>query len=271
VANGAGGRMAGRAVVVVGGGQTPGATVGNGRAAALLYAREGARVLVADRDAASAEETVQLIRSEGGVGRSICVDVAIEDDLERMCGVSIEEHGTIDVLHYNVGIGRTGGDAPVTDIAADAFSRVLDVNLRGAVLASKHALPPMRRQGSGVIVNIASIAARIDYPWVAYKTSKAGMVALTEHLALTNAEFGIRANAIMPGLMDTPMAVEYRIQDGASREDVLAARAEKVPLRGRPGNGWDVANAALFLASDDAGFITGATLTVDGGQTLTAR
>jgi NAD(P)-dependent dehydrogenase (short-subunit alcohol dehydrogenase family) len=267
VSNRSSGRVAGKAVVVVGGGQTPGATVGNGRAAALLYAREGARVLVADRDEASAEETVQLIRSEGGVARSIPVDVANEDDLERMCAVSIEEHGTIDVLHYNVGIGRTGGDAPVTDISADAFSRILDVNLRGAVLASKHALPPMRRQGSGVIVNIASIASRIDYPWVAYKTSKAGMVALTEHLALTNAEFGIRANAIMPGLMDTPMAVDAAARaTGAERAEVADRRAGQVPM-GHQGTAWDVANAALFLASDEAGFITGVMLPVDGGQT----
>jgi len=242
--------------------------VGNGRAAALLYAREGAHVLVADNNAASADETVALIEEEGGVAVAATVDVAEEAHIEQMCRLGVARHGGIDVLHYNVGIGLAGGDGSVTDVTAEAFSRIVDVNLRGAVLAAKHAVPVMRQQGGGVIVNIASIAARMDYPWVAYKTSKAGMIALTEHLAITNAGYGVRANAILPGLMDTPMAVEPKIQDGVSRDEVLAARSAKVPLKGRSGNGWDVARAALFLASEDAGFITGATLTVDGGQTL---
>jgi NAD(P)-dependent dehydrogenase (short-subunit alcohol dehydrogenase family) len=262
------GRVSGKTVIVVGGGQTPGASVGNGRAAALLYGREGARVVVADRDLDSAEETAQLIRAAGGEACVALVDVQNEADLQMVCALAVTEFGSIDVLHYNVGIGRVGGDASVTEITADAFSQILDINLRGSVLASKHAVPVMRQQGAGAIINIASIAVRIDYPWVAYKTSKAGLVALTEHLAITNAKYGIRANTVVPGLMDTPMAVEYRIQEGVSREDVLADRAKKVPLKGRPGNAWDVANAALFLASDDAAFITGATLTVDGGQTL---
>jgi NAD(P)-dependent dehydrogenase (short-subunit alcohol dehydrogenase family) len=261
-------KLDGRTTVVVGGGQTPGATVGNGRAACLLYAQHGARVLVADRDLASAEETAALVRADGGVALALEVDVRCEDALERMCATSLAELGALDVLHYNVGVSQAGGDAAVTDVTAEAFTFVMEVNLRGMVLASKHALPHMRKRGSGVIVNIGSIAARIDYPRVAYKTSKAGAIALTEHLAITNATYGIRANAILPGLMDTPMAVEYKVTDGATREDVVADRARKTPLKGRVGTGWDVAHAALFLASDDAHFITGATLTVDGGQTL---
>jgi NAD(P)-dependent dehydrogenase (short-subunit alcohol dehydrogenase family) len=126
----------------------------------------------------------------------------------------------------------------------------------------------MRRQGSGVITNISSNAATIDYPNVGYKTSKSAIVALTEHLAIRNAEFGIRANAILPGLMDTPMAVERRINAERTREQVLADRRARVPLRGRSGNAWDVAHAAVFLASDAAAFITGTALLVDGGHSL---
>jgi NAD(P)-dependent dehydrogenase (short-subunit alcohol dehydrogenase family) len=126
----------------------------------------------------------------------------------------------------------------------------------------------MREQRAGVITNVASIAAVMNYPTVAYKTSKAGVIALTEHLAITNAEYGIRANVILPGLIDTPMAVEPQLGLGVRREDVVAQREDRVPLKGRAGKAWDVAYAALFLASEEAGFVTGASLRVDGGQTL---
>jgi NAD(P)-dependent dehydrogenase (short-subunit alcohol dehydrogenase family) len=263
------GRVAGQAAIVVGAGQTPGAGVGNGRAAALLMAREGAMVLAADRDLESAQETVAQIEADGGVGLAVRVDVTDEDDIRTMTAACLDTWGRIDILHNNVGVSVLGGDAPVTEIEADAFSRLMAINLGGMVLACKHSLPAMRRQGSGVITNISSNAALIDYPYVAYKTSKAGIVALTEHLAIRNAEFGIRVNSILPGLMATPMAVEYRIgKGGATREQVLEDRQKRTPLRGRPGNAWDVANAALFLASQDAAFITGTSLVIDGGQSL---
>jgi NAD(P)-dependent dehydrogenase (short-subunit alcohol dehydrogenase family) len=263
------GRVAGKVAVVVGAGQTPGASVGNGRAAALLYAREGARVLAADRDLASAEETVRLVEAEGGQAFAVRVDVTSEDEIAAMTSACLRQWERIDILHNNVGVSILGGDAPVTEIEADAFARLMAINLGGMVLTCKHALPVMRRQGSGVITNISSNAAIIDYSYVAYKTAKAGVNALTEHLAIRNAEYGIRANSILPGLMDTPMAVEYRVgKDGKSREQVLADRQGKTPLRGRGGNAWDVAHAALFLASDEAAFITGAALVVDGGQSL---
>jgi NAD(P)-dependent dehydrogenase (short-subunit alcohol dehydrogenase family) len=265
------GRVAGKVAVVVGAGQTPGASVGNGRAAALLLAREGAKVLVADRDLPSAEETVRQIEAEGGEALAVRVDVTSEDDIVAMTSASLQQWGRIDILHNNVGVSLLGGDAPVTDIEADDFARLMAINLGGMVLACKHALPAMRRQGSGVITNISSNAAIIDYPYVAYKTSKAGIIALTEHLAIRNAEYGIRANTILPGLMETPMAVEYRVgKDGATREQVLAERQGRTPLRGRAGNAWDVAHAALFLASDEAAFITGTAIVVDGGQSLVA-
>jgi NAD(P)-dependent dehydrogenase (short-subunit alcohol dehydrogenase family) len=242
--------------------------VGNGRAAALVFAGEGAKVLVADRDLNSAEETVEMIRSAGGIASAVAVDVRQESCLERMVAACVDEWGRLDILHNNVGVSKAGGDAPVTEITPEAFTLVMEINLRGMVLACKHALPVMRAQGSGVIVNIASVAVKIDYPWVAYQTSKAGVVTLTEHLAISNAPYGIRANVILPGLIDTPMAVERQVCVGVTRDEVVAQRSAKTPLRGRPGSAWDVAHAALFLASDEAAFVTGASLTVDGGQSL---
>jgi NAD(P)-dependent dehydrogenase (short-subunit alcohol dehydrogenase family) len=267
----AGQRVAGKVAVVVGAGQTPGETVGNGRATAVLLAREGARVLAVDRDLASAEETAAQITAEGGEAVAVRADVTVEDDLVAAIAAARQRWGRVDVLHNNVGISLAGGDAPVEEIDADAFDRITAVNLRGMVLACKHAIPVMREQGGGVIITISSIAAVINYPYVAYRTSKAGVIALTEQVAITNARYGIRANAILPGLMDTPMAVENRVgRGGATREEVVAQRNARVPLGARMGTAWDVAHAALFLASDEAAFITGVALAVDGGQRLAA-
>ncbi|MCU1566778.1 MAG: 3-oxoacyl-ACP reductase [Pseudarthrobacter sp.] len=262
------GRLTDTVAIVVGAGQTPGETVGNGRATALLFAREGARVLAVDRDLTSAQETADLIIADGGEAAAVRADVTVEADIEAAVAAAMATWGRIDILHNNVGVSLTGGDAPVTDIEGDAFARLIAINLGGMVLAIKHVLPVMRRQGGGVIINISSNAVLVDYPYVAYKTSKAGVVALTENVAITNAAYGIRANVILPGLMDTPMAVERHVGvGGASRDAVVAERTARTPLA-RGGTAWDVANAALFLASDDAAFITGASLVVDGGQSL---
>src|SRR4051812_4581267 len=266
------GRVAGKVAVVVGAGQTPGETVGNGRATALLFAREGARVLAVDRDLDSARETAAQIAAAGGEAVAVRADVTVEDDLAAAIAAARQRWGRVDVLHNNVGISLAGGDAPVEDIEAAAFDRITAVNLRGMVLACKHVLPVMREQGGGAIITISSIAAVTDYPYVAYRTSKAGVVALTEQVAITNARYGIRANAILPGLMDTPMAIENRVgRGGATREEVVAQRNSRVPLGNRMGTAWDVAHAALFLASDEAAFITGVALAVDGGQRLATR
>jgi NAD(P)-dependent dehydrogenase (short-subunit alcohol dehydrogenase family) len=240
--------------------------MGNGRATALLFAREGARVLAVDRDRDSAEETAQLIRGEGGEAAAFEADVTIEANLQAAVADCVARWGRLDVLHNNVGISVAGGDAAVTEITTEAFDRVMAVNLRGTVMACKHALPVMRRQASGAIVNISSLAAIENYPWVAYKASKSAMVAFTKQLAIQNAEYGVRANVILPGLMDTPMAVDTRARAfDRPREEIAAERDAKVPLRHKMGTAWDVAHAALFLASDEAGFITGAALPVDGG------
>jgi NAD(P)-dependent dehydrogenase (short-subunit alcohol dehydrogenase family) len=259
-------RLAGKVAVVVGAGQTPGPRMGNGRATALLFAREGARVLAVDRDRESAEETARLIREEGGESAAFEADVTIEAHLQAAVADCVGRWDRLDILHNNVGISVAGGDAEVTEITTEAFDRVMAVNLRGTVMACKHALPVMRRQASGAIINISSLAAIENYPWVAYKASKSAMVAFTRQLAIQNAEYGVRANVILPGLMDTPMAVDTRARAfHRPREEIAAERDAKVPLRHKMGTAWDVAHAALFLASDEAGFITGAALPVDGG------
>jgi NAD(P)-dependent dehydrogenase (short-subunit alcohol dehydrogenase family) len=174
--------------------------------------------------------------------------------------------GKVDILHNNVGVSIAGGDASPLEITEEAFDRVCAINLRGTVMACKHVLPLMRAQRSGVIINISSIAAWEMFPTVAYKATKAAMIAYTQQLAIQNAEFGVRANVILPGLMDTPMAVDTRARiSGKSRAEIAAMRDAEVPLRRRMGTAWDVANAALFLASDEANFITGVALPVDGG------
>ena len=263
-------RLRDKIAIVVGAGQSPGTGMGNGRAVSLLFAREGAKVLAVDRDAAAAEETAALVRSEGGVAEAFAADAVREDSLKRMAEHCVGRWGRIDVLHYNVGVSLAGGDKPPLEITEAAFDNVTAINLRGLVMAAKHVVPVMRAQKSGVILAVSSIAALSStYPTVAYKTTKAGMIAFIEQLAAHNASFGIRANVILPGLMDTPMAVDTRAKEwGKSRDEVAAARDARVPLRRKMGTAWDVAYAALYLASDEANFVTGVSLPVDGGAAL---
>lgn len=257
-----------KVAIVVGGGQTPGETIGNGRATAIQFAREGAAVLVGDRDIDSAEETAAMITGEGGEALAMAVDVAVEDSVAALIEHCHRTWHRIDVLHNNVGMSIAGGDAVIEEITTEAFDRLVNVNLRGMILACKHALPHMRAASSGVILNISSMAAWRPYPLVGYKTTKAGVIALTEQLAQANARYGIRANVILPGLMNTPMAVESRITASKSRAEVIAERDSHVPLGRKMGSAWDVAHAAAFLASDRAGFITGVALPVDGGSSV---
>jgi len=259
-------RLEGKVAVIVGAGQSPGEGIGNGRATVVRFAREGARVLAVDRNLASAEETAQLARKEGGECVAFEADVTQERTLAAAIAAAVERWRRLDILHNNVGVSIAGGDASPLDITEEAFDRVAAINLRGTIMACKHALPVMRQQKSGVIINISSVAAWENYPLVAYKATKAGMIAYTQQIAIQNASFGVRANVILPGLMDTPMAIDTRARASGRPRDVVAAeRDAKVPLRGRMGTAWDVANAALFLASDEANFITGVALPVDGG------
>ena len=259
-------RLDGQTAIVVGGGQTPGQTIGNGRATAITYARAGARVLVADRDLDAAAATVAEITAEGGEAFPFRADVTDEADIAAMIADTCDRWGRLDILHNNVGISVAGGDAEISKIEGEAFDRIMAINLKSMVLAIKHALPVMRDQQSGNIINISSTAAHEEYPWVTYKASKAAAKAMTEQVALQNAPHGIRVNCIQPGLMNTPMAVDARMDAwNMTREEVVAMRDAKVPLGGKMGTAWDVANAALFLVSDEARFITGVTLMVDGG------
>jgi NAD(P)-dependent dehydrogenase (short-subunit alcohol dehydrogenase family) len=260
-------RLAGKIAVVIGAGQSPGEGIGNGRATVLRFAQEGARILAVDRDLGSAEETAALAAKDGGECVAFQADVTREATLLAAMQEAVRRWGRLDILHNNVGVSVGGGDKPLDELTEEAFDRVSAINLRGTIMACKHAIPIMRRQGSGAIVNISSVAAwENTYPLVTYKVTKAGMVAFTQQLALQNAPYGIRVNCILPGLMDTPMAVDTRARaSNRSRTEVAAERDAKVPLRGKMGTGWDVANAALFLASDEADFITGVALPVDGG------
>ncbi|MFN0316267.1 MAG: SDR family NAD(P)-dependent oxidoreductase [Burkholderiales bacterium] len=260
-------RLEGKTAIIVGAGQSPGEGIGNGRATALRFAREGAKILAVDRDLASAEETAAMITAEKGDAAAFRADVTQQATLAAAVQFAHSRWGRIDILHNNVGVSISGGDAPLEDITEQIFDRVSAINLRGTIMACKHVIPIMRAQRSGVIINISSMAAWIDYPLVAYKATKAAMIAFTQQLALQNAAYGIRANVILPGLMNTPMAVDTRATTyGKSRSAVVAERDAKVPLRGKMGTAWDVANAALFLASDEANFITGVSLPVDGGS-----
>jgi len=263
-------RLKDKTVIVIGAGQGPGTGMGNGRATCIRFAQEGARVMAVDRDLASAEETVAALKKEGGGDHfAHAADVTMEKDLKAMIEAAHKRWGRIDILHYNVGVSIAAGDASPTEITEEVFDRVTAINLRGAVMAVKHALPVMRKQRSGSIIMISSLAALEKYPLVTYKATKAAMIAYTKQVAIQNAEYGIRANVILPGLMDTPMAVDTRARTtGKPRAEVAAMRDAKVPLRRKMGTAWDVANAALFLASDEANFITGVDLLVDGGGAL---
>ncbi len=263
-------RMQDKVVIVIGAGQSPGEGIGNGRAATLLFAREGARVLAVDSNLASAQQTADEASKAGGVCVAFQANVKSEATLAAAIAETMRLWKRVDVLHYNVGVSLAGGDKNMLEISEEAFDNVNAINLRGYVMAVKHVLPIMRAQGSGVVLAISSVAAwSASYPMVAYKTSKAGMVAFTEQVAGQNARYGIRANVILPGLMDTPMAVDTRAREtGKPRAEIAAARDARVPLGRKMGTGWDTAHACLFLASDEARFITGVTLPVDGGASL---
>lgn len=261
-----GDRLRGKAAVVVGAGQQPGETLGNGRAIALRFAAEGAAVFCVDSDRDRADETAALIAKAGGAAFAHVADATKDQDCALMAEAALARLGRVDILVNNVGIGAAG-DGPLHLVEERAWDRVMTANLKSCFLATKHVLPAMRARKSGAIVNIASLAAIAGATQLAYEVSKAGMSRLTLHVALGNAKHGVRCNAILLGLIDTPMAVGgIAAASGRSLEEVRAERNARVPLAGGMGGAEDTANAALFLASDEARFITGALLPVDGGM-----
>jgi NAD(P)-dependent dehydrogenase (short-subunit alcohol dehydrogenase family) len=257
-----------KVAIVVGAGQTPGETIGNGRATAIRFAREGARLLLVDKQVDSAEETVRMILQEGGDASVLGADITIEEDCRAIAAVCVERYGHIDILHNNV--GRSEGDAETVELSEENWQKLMNLNLKGMFLTCKHVLPVMRKQKHGVIINISSTSSVCSRQTLAYKTAKAGVNAMTQNLAIENAPYGIRVNAILPGYMDTPMAIERRARErGVDREIIRRERDAQVPLGSKMGTAWDVAAAAAFLASDEARYITGILLPVDGG--LSAR
>jgi len=240
---------------------------GNGKAAAVLFAREGAKVLAADLRLAAALETKRIIEGEGGTCAAVACDVSKAKEVAAMVEACMKAFGRIDVLHNNVGIVEVGGPVETSE---ESWDRVNDVNLKSMFLTCKHALPHMERQGKGAIVNIASISGIrwTGVPYVSYSATKAAVIHFTRVVALQYARAGIRANSILPGLMNTPMVHASLVGAyGANAEEMVRKRDAQCPM-GRMGDAWDVAYAALFLASDEAKYITGTELIVDGGLTV---
>lgn len=256
-------RLNGKVAIVFGAGGPPDEW-SNGKATAVAYAREGAAVICVDRSAGAVEETVRVIRSEGGRATQTVADVTSTEDVNRAVQAGIEEHGRLDVLHNNVGVVQSGGP---TDLDDAALQRSLDINLGSVHRTVRAALPHFLKQGSGAIVNVSSLAAIrwTGYPYFAYYASKAAVNQATVAIALQYASQGIRANAIMPGLIDTPMVRQQISGHYSSVDAMIEARRNAVPMK-RLGSPWDVAHAAVFLASDESRFITGMCLPVDGGH-----
>ena len=254
------GRVEGKVAIVTGAGSTPGPGVGTGKATAVMLAREGASVLLVDLHPERAEETLQMISGEGGKAQVFAADVTRAAGCEAMVRAAVDAFGTVDILVNNVGLAQLG---TVVDTSEEAWDRALDVNLRSAFLASKYAVPVMAEKGAGAIVNIASISALRGDGTVAYSAAKGGLIAMTVDMAYSHGRQGIRANAIAPGHITTPMVMSVSAP-GARAEFMNTMRAE-AGLLGTPGTGWDVAWAAAFLASDEARWITGAVLPVESG------
>lgn len=260
------GRLAGKSAILFGAGCI-GAGWGNGKATAVLYAREGARVTCVDRNLAAAEATAEIIVGEGGSAQAVRCDVTVSSDVAQAVTQHCATFGRIDVLHNNVGICEPGG--PV-ETSAESWHRTMDTNVTSMFLTCRHVLPVMEAQGAGAIVNVSSMASlRYTWvPWVSYAASKGAVNQLTLAVAGQYAAKGIRCNAVVPGLIDTPMIVEPHRTFYRDMNEMRRARDAQVPM-GRQGTAWDVANAALFLASDEAAYITGVLLVVDGGLSAT--
>jgi NAD(P)-dependent dehydrogenase (short-subunit alcohol dehydrogenase family) len=254
------GRVEGKVAIVTGAGSTPGPGVATGRATAIALAREGARVLLADHLPDRAEETLGLIEKEGGTASVFAGDMTKAADCEAMVRAAVDTFGTLDVLVNNIGAAIAG---TVVDTSEADWDRVLDITLRTAFLSSKYAVPVMAEKGSGAIVNIGSISGFRGGSYVGYSAAKGGIHALTVDMAYSHGRQGVRVNAIAPGHITTPLM--YSVRGHTAETDYRQQLAAAASLLGTEGNGWDVAWAAVFLASDEARWITAVTLPVDGG------
>lgn len=255
------GRVDGKVAIVTGAGSTPGPGIGTGKATAVALAREGASVLLVDLHPERADETLALIEDEGGKAQVFTADVTRAADCQAMVGAAVEAFGAVDILVNNIGMASVG---TVVDTPEDAWDRAVDVNLRTAFLASKYVVPVMADKGGGAVVNIASISALRGDGTVAYSAAKGGLIAMTVDMAYSHGRQGIRVNAIAPGHITTPMVLSA--YGGPSpRTDYLNTLRNEAGLLATEGTGWDVAWAAVFLASDEARWVTGVTLPVDSG------
>ncbi len=253
--------LAGKVAIVAGGGAR-GEGIGNGRAAAILLARAGASVFVVDRDGALAQNTVDMIAAEDGAAAAHEADLTDEAQCEAMIAAAVARFGRLDILDNNIGIGSSATDV---EERQEKWERVMRVNVEAMFLTSKYAVPAMIAGGGGAIVNISSISALRPRGLTAYSASKGAVIALSRAMAVDHAGDGIRVNCIAPGPVFTPMVDRDGMSDAARER-----RRTSSPLEVE-GEGWDIGNAVVFLCSDWARYITGQTLVVDGGVTLTAR
>ena len=262
------GRVAGKVALVFGGGSA-GPGWGNGKAAAMVYAREGARVAVVDIRREAAEATRDQLYAEGFESEAYAADVTDSAAVAEVVRLVLARFGAIDILHNNVGITRMGS---VVEMDEATWQQVIDTNLTGVFITCKHVVPVMLTQGRGAIVNISSLASQQinSYPYMPYYAAKAGLNHFTRALAVQYAARGIRANAVLPGVIDTPLIHQQIAGQFASTEEMLRTRNAASPM-GRMGQAWDVAYAALFLASDEARYITGVCMPVDGGKACTGK
>ena len=258
--------LTGRVIFVSGGGSAgPGWSIG--RASCVTYARLGAKVCVIDRDQASAEETTRLILEEGGIAKTFVGDVSEQDQVKRLFNEARQQLGPIDVLHHNVGIGKVGGPM---ETSAEDFDRIHKVNVASLLLAAQEVLPEMVSRGKGNIIAISSVAGMryLGYPHLAYSVTKAANTQFIRMIAQQYADKGIRANTVVPGLIDTPRIANTvaKMFSDNGLDEARAARDRQVSM-GRSGTAWEVAYACAFLVSDAASYVTGTELVVDGGIT----
>jgi NAD(P)-dependent dehydrogenase (short-subunit alcohol dehydrogenase family) len=253
------GRLAGKVAIVTGAGSS-GEGIGNGKATAVLFAREGAKVLAADMVLARAQETVDMIRAEGGEAAAFQADVTKAAEAKAMVDEAIRLYGRLDILDNNVGISTR---ADVTEVTEEQWDHIMAVNVKSIMLCSKYAVPEMVKNGGGSIITISSIAGLRANSSTPYTTSKAAVIGITRSMAGDHGPQGIRVNCIVPGLLYTPM-VAPRMD-----ADLRQVRRDAAPLH-TEGTGWDVAWAAVFLASDEARWITGVALPVDAGLLVTS-